>query len=331
MFDTALLHDARKAARALVGNRNVAAFLFWLVCFYWNSVLQAYSEAIAQGDHPSPPAAVAILDDIGFRVVPRLHWDAVADIWVYALVFGTIARYMVTPALRWMVFRRHALLLGALFFVRGFALVMTTLPNPQTTCVATAVGRSPWVEAVYILLTRHKTCADMFFSGHAVNATIAGLIWHHYSHRAPLLNWDPLGRWLRAGPVASAVGDIQRATTVKLLVWYAVAVEFYLIIATRLHYTIDVFTGFALTVLAFKLYHHYLRTAHTRDNLFNRVLCWFEQDSEDVIAWRQATLALAAAANVVPPKQSPTPSPILEKAIIVDIAGNLSVTQQGSV
>lgn len=129
-----------------------------------------------------------LLPDLGFAVTPRIPTDFLADWWCYGIIVFTLLRFVLTP-MRGTIIRRYVLVLGVLFLLRGATIVLTTLPNPQTTCVATATGNT-WIEGFLIMFGIHKTCRDMFFSGHTVNMTIACLCWGRYSHVVPICQCD---------------------------------------------------------------------------------------------------------------------------------------------
>jgi hypothetical protein len=71
-------------------------------------------------------------------------------------------------------------------------------------------------------------------------------------------------------------------TFVKLLIWITAFSGYFFIIATHFHYSVDVFVGFTLTLLVWKLYHHYIKEAMYRDNPYNKMIAWLEDLSEDL-------------------------------------------------
>jgi len=279
---------------------TITCFCLLFITLYFNCVLQVVCENVTAKMTPPP---TPLRWDLGFRVVPRIHPDAIADVWVGVCIVLTAIRFGVTR-LRHLILRRWATNLAFLFALRSFAIVLTLLPNPQTSCRPTAMG-NPWLEALRILAGQHKTCADMFFSGHVCNLTLVGLVWHQYSHLVPVIDADPLASLLRFSgwPVSSHHGDVQRMTTAKLLAWVAVVIGMVFVLGTRLHYSIDVFSAFIFSVLTFKLYHHYIKTCNTRNNWFNKLLFWLEKDAEDITA-------LWASTPLQAPASSPPTSPL---------------------
>eukprot|EP00727_Mastigamoeba_balamuthi_P014538 m51a1_g9709 hypothetical protein (370) ;mRNA; r:1400545-1401764 len=287
----------------------------WLVvCLYWNCVLQVVAEHktvqwLLDASLGSEER-LGVLPDVGFELIPRIAPDALADYCVAGLIVATLVRFGLTQ-LRFVLLRRYMTVLGALFLIRSFTIVLTSLPNPQVprcslalcamlraaltrtpvqdTCVPTATG-NPLVEGFLILGGVHKTCSDVFFSGHTVNITLAALLWHQYSHIVPLCSFSLCEAACPGRCPVSRHGFVQRCTPAKFLVWCVCAAGIVLIVGTRLHYTIDVVTGVLLSTLVFKLYHHYLLTAPLRDNPYNRFLRWYERDAPDMQrawAWQQ--------------------------------------------
>ena len=235
------------------------------------------------------------LPDIGFDF---FDWIGIQDSYAFSLgthlpdymVFGlnyfTIARFILTP-LGATIQRRWSFNLGTLFFFRGISIVATMLPNPMQHCTTKALDYDVWEGAWRILAGELVTCADVLFSGHTVNACLVGLIWHTYSHKVGVrlfrAKCDPIGAVCCLGrPVTNEVGRLVRATTEKYLMWIWVIVTFFVIIATRFHYTIDVIIGLWMCVLLWKLYHYYLYSLYmNRENYFDIAMQWFEKDSEE--------------------------------------------------
>jgi len=148
----------------------------------------------------------------------------------------------------------------------------------------------PWIDAFFILAGQQSTCADVLFSGHTCNMTLCGMVWHKYSHIVPLTGCDPLKiclAWISGAPVdeiesSHVGGGLQRCTTTKLFIWVWIGIGYLIIIATRFHYSVDVFIGLLLSVFLFKYYHIYIQSSHMRNNWWNKMLCWLEKDSFDV-------------------------------------------------
>jgi len=62
-----------------------------------------------------------------------------------------------------------------------------------------------------------------------------------------------------------------------LLVWIFTIIGYLFIIATRFHYTVDVFLGYLLSKLTWVTYHYYIKTvAERRSIIITRFFLWFE-------------------------------------------------------
>lgn len=78
-------------------------------------------------------------------------------------------------------------------------------------------------------------------------------------------------------PKLDATGDPVSFYLTSLLVWLFTIVGYLFIIATRFHYTVDVFLGFLLSLLTWKTYHYYIKTLAERRNIvITRFFLWFE-------------------------------------------------------
>jgi sphingomyelin synthase-related protein 1 len=139
------------------------------------------------------------------------------------------------------------------------------------------------------------TCADVMYSGHTVNITLCAMTWHTYSHVVPLTKFDPIcalryGRSLTDTDlphVRNEIGEALRWTSLKIVIWSVASIGYILIIATHFHYTLDVFIGAVLAIVVFKFYLSFVRTAHLRDNKFNRFFVWLEDGADDILEYRR--------------------------------------------
>lgn len=83
-------------------------------------------------------------------------------------------------------------------------------------------------------------------------------------------------QWL-IRPKLDAVGDPMTLYLTTYFVWIYSIVGYLLIIATRFHYTVDVFLGCLLTVLTWYTYHSYVkRLLEKRRFIVARFFVWFE-------------------------------------------------------
>lgn len=83
-------------------------------------------------------------------------------------------------------------------------------------------------------------------------------------------------RWLFY-PKVDAVGDPMTLYFTTYWVWIYSVIGYFFIIATRFHYTVDVFLGCLLTVLTWYTYHAYVkRLLEKRRFIVARLFVWFE-------------------------------------------------------
>jgi len=170
----------------------------------------------------------------------------------------------------------------SVFFFRAFSIILTMLPNPLHQCHTTIGSSSAWLEGLYILVFIRKTCADVLYSGHTVNLTLIGLLFHDYSHVASLTSLDPLAPLCCGVPLLSKQGELLRCTTAKVIVWVMVCVGYLIIIATHFHYSVDVYLGSTLTVFVWRWYHSYIRTLHRRKFVLHKMFMFLETEAPDV-------------------------------------------------
>lgn len=121
------------------------------------------------------------------------------------------------------------------------------------------------------------TCQDVLFSGHTVGLTLASLVLIRFTA------WSPWTICITENSVFSF------ATLFKLVVIFNMLFGYYVIIASKFHYTTDVLIAFMLTILIFEGYHSRMRVAFLpryeqstlpRHTIY-RWIRWFEDDAAD--------------------------------------------------
>nr|BAN42085.1 sphingomyelin synthetase, putative [Entamoeba invadens] len=246
----------RRTLHDFLHSQLMWAVTVMIICGYWNSVFQIYADSIAGfWKYKHQPF---VLMDIAFDVLPHIESEHISDYYLKWCIYATAIRFMFTP-LRLVILRRYCFMQAVIFLLRGFSVFATLLPCPMTGCVSTAVG-NPFVEALYIMLGYHRTCADLLFSGHTANLTMCAFIWEYYCEKVPFFN-----------PVYERVAS-----------WIAAMVGFVVFLSNHFRYSCDVFVGFVMAALVFNMYHSYVLTISTRNNFFNSFLRWFEEDADEI-------------------------------------------------
>ncbi|CAF1660752.1 unnamed protein product [Rotaria magnacalcarata] len=78
-------------------------------------------------------------------------------------------------------------------------------------------------------------------------------------------------------PKLDSTGDPLSFYITTLLVWIFTIIGYLFIIATRFHYTVDVFLGFLLANLTWQIYHYYVKNlAEQKSIIITRFFLWFE-------------------------------------------------------
>eukprot|EP00906_Rhabdomonas_costata_P026198 RCo037341 len=217
-----------------------------------------------------------VLPDLGFSSLPAvpgptavLSWS---DIWTLGMILITVVRFSVFGTrMRLTLMRRYLSIYSCLILLRSLCIITTLLPNPFTSCTFT-FAHNPWVEALLVMSLYERTCADVLFSGHTVDLTMCALVWYYYSRLSPL-PCDPTLSW---------------QWWQQLFALFFAGFGFFLLVATHLHYTVDVVIAFVLTMLLWHLYHLHLQLLRCRCTYrLHRVaglLWWLELGAEDLPA-----------------------------------------------
>ncbi|BFU18788.1 sphingomyelin synthetase, putative [Entamoeba histolytica HM-3:IMSS] len=252
--------------------------VFWMaLCGYWNSVFQVlaqerYTQWLMM--HPEVPRRL-VLPDFFFKVLPYFKQSWVCDIYIGIFVIFTNIRFLLTPY-RSCVIRRYFFLQGTIFLIRSFSIFFTIMPDPSLS--TSNVKYNPFIEGFLIMFGIHKTSYDCMFSGHTANIVLCACMWYQYSDSAPIFKLDCLNSW----PINSPTGYPLRFTITKAIGWIVCIGGILLFCVTHLHYFVDIYIGCIVAFLLFKLYHNYILTIYTRNNIFNAFLRWFEQDAPDI-------------------------------------------------
>ncbi|CAF2984052.1 unnamed protein product [Rotaria sp. Silwood2] len=244
------------------------SIVFFLITLYINSLVQVWTDR-------NSPYWIPALPDVGHNLLPYWTYFPINNYYLLTAFISVIIRYIFQRDVRLIVFRRW-------FFLQA---VIVPLPG----CNTTAVG-SPPVEAFYIMFLIHTTCGDVLFSGHTVTLTLCALAWTTYSkgeehypirwlwYRLKGINQEIVSSrsdWLY--PKLDSTGDPLSVYITTLIVWMFTIIGYLLIIATRFHYTVDVFLGFLLAKLVWQSYHYYIKTlAERRSIIITRFFLWFE-------------------------------------------------------
>ncbi|CAF3823311.1 unnamed protein product [Rotaria sordida] len=258
------------------------SIIFFLISLYVNSFVQVLADR-------NSPYWIPTLPDIGHRLLPYWTYFSINNYYLLAAFVLVLIRYIFQRDIRLIVFRRWIFIQAVMFIMRSISIYVTSLSVPLPGCNTTAVG-SPPVEAFYIMFFIHATCGDVLFSGHTVTLTLCALAWTTYSkgeeHYPIRWLWNRFksktqeiipGRsgWLY--PQLDSTGDPLSFYLTTYLVWIFTIIGYLFIIATRFHYTVDVFLGFLLSHLTWQTYHYYIKTlAERRNIIITRFFLWFE-------------------------------------------------------
>lgn len=254
-----------------------AAFVF--IALYINAVA-----SVAAG-HRTPrtvilgldgqPTGAATLPDLGHDLwawalsraghgLEHIDFHALPDRMLAALGRLTLA-FMALHPQRCRIFRRTAVVVGALSLARAATVTLTALPDASPTCQAqfAAAALGPGGAGAYKALpafprslrrgwaflrapTAHVTCGDMVFSMHTTLFVLCALVVRRHL-RPAALRTKALFRGWHVGPRLCAWG--RRAAGLYALAGAA------LVVGTRLHYSLDVALAALLAWVAHEGYH----------------------------------------------------------------------------
>jgi len=166
-----------------------------------------------------------------------------AEYIMLGLMYATIA-WALTQPWRWLALRRWFTIQGTLALLRSITVLVTNVPDSRPYCHTETPGTTPYHELpwpsvwerTFQLATMGDmvTCGDMVYSGHTMLLVLCGMAWHSYY---------------------KVVNGIFTVNIVKFFIWILILFALFLIIATRLHYTLDVLLALYLTITIWGAYH----------------------------------------------------------------------------
>ncbi|KAF9355578.1 hypothetical protein BGX26_006389 [Mortierella sp. AD094] len=171
------------------------------------------------------------LEDRGFDIFPVQKSITPANIFVMtSVVFTVIGMALICPdwTARAIVIRRVFWTVGILSVYRALTLSVTTMPTPKRDCVpATERGFGPmfWI-ALQMIPGTIEACTDDIFSGHTVFMVTSAIQWRLYCKN----------KWI------------------TYFSYIYITIGLYFVIATRLHYTVDVVLAIFITYAVWAIY-----------------------------------------------------------------------------
>ncbi|KAG0211110.1 sphingomyelin synthase [Mortierella sp. GBA30] len=172
-----------------------------------------------------------LLQDRGFDILPAMKDITPANIFVMtSVVFTLVGMALICPnwTARIIVLRRVLWVVGTLSVYRALTLSVTTMPTPKENCSpAIEKGFGPmFLIALQMIPGTRQACTDDIFSGHTVFMVTSAIQWRLYCRN----------KW------------------VTYFSYIYITVGLFFVVATRLHYTVDVVLAIFITYAVWSLY-----------------------------------------------------------------------------
>ncbi|KAK9768878.1 hypothetical protein K7432_000109 [Basidiobolus ranarum] len=201
------------------------SILYILVVLYYMLLIQLMSDQRWAASTIQDP-----LTDLGFSTVPILTKVWAPDFFVFSLLLTTLCS-LIYLARTWLeaivILRRFVWLTGTLYLLRSITIIVTTLPCPRDCqpIQTKSYGEFLWV-ALTMLAGQYQTCSDNIFSGHTMILVSCMTMWSIYGRK----------RWVIVCAYVYGISGILS------------------IVATRMHYTVDIFLAILITKGLYTLY-----------------------------------------------------------------------------
>lgn len=228
--------------KAFVSPQLLVAFLIFGLSIWWNTVIQVLMDVwtrdrLYQFAVYDTPGAVPegrfwplVLPDLGFYLFEQNNTETRwADIVATVFTIGTMGYFCIMHGARATIMRRFVLIQALLFFLRGISISVTLLPQSRDLCEYQPPANDFWSIVSFTVQTltgQVHTCTDMLFSGHTTNLTCMLMVWLWYTPKTTRLPW-----------------------LFYAAAWALQIAGMWIIVATRFHYSIDVFIAFVLTII----------------------------------------------------------------------------------
>ena len=249
----------------------LTALVFCTFCAWWNCLSQIYVDKMHWAHFKAGDSRT--LPDIGFILLPHIEMAHLPDVWNGMIVLGTLLPVLLFHPGKVKIMRRFAAVQGTCFLLRSITIMATILPNPFDACVnASRDDEIPALEAIKVMLGLRHTCGDVLYSGHAANFTLMALIWQEYGPGYVAGQNHPLGasilpRTFSSSEVSEDEHQMEPYSKEWLackffpgIFWAVALLGYFIIIACRFHYTVDVLVGIVVVLKQWGLYHMVIRT-----------------------------------------------------------------------
>jgi hypothetical protein len=183
------------------------------------------------------------LYDAGFELLGRISEEWLPDFFVLSLLGMTVIGvlwFCPTWAARQIVMRRLFWLTGSLYLYRAVTISVTTLPPPRKCEPVMLASTTPVLDVFWTGIRMFtgdiKACTDNIFSGHTMILVSCALHWRIYVRRKYIAYY----------------------------VYVHMLVGIYTIVATNMHYTVDVILAMFITYGMYAIYFCVIRLAMER-------------------------------------------------------------------
>ena len=213
------------------------ALLVWLTVLFLMSLLQVRSDTwyfFNQSSFQQAPLYDVIASNTQSFGISR----SVPDVIVFAMLIITIIVLIVDrnkQVSSLVILRRVFIIATILYLIRAVTFSVTLLPPPISTCeLRVAYNITDYLRLGFGQLAGLTTCTDLLYSGHTLIVALCALFLDYYSS----------------------------VRILALLAYLTAIAQAFLVIASGMHYTVDIIFAFVLTIGVFTWYHLLLDHAY---------------------------------------------------------------------
>lgn len=178
--------------------------------------------------HLRMPRNVPPLPDLGHDLIPKMEPEKLGDFTMFSMIV-TLVVCLVFNQRRWPIITRFLITLGNMYLLRIVSISVTSLPPTENHCrYEYKTIDDIWANTLKGLLTLgggNIHCGDLMFSGHTCMVT---------------------NIWM------TIMTNYKKNYLLKIPITILLILTFFFIIATRSHYTGDIWIAFWLTAFVFK-------------------------------------------------------------------------------
>ena len=241
-------------------SRIAVGSAFFACCMFLSALILMSRDTLAT----MPDPKMAVLDDLGFRILPFVPYPKACYAFNMILCVLTIGPLLILHSRRFKIFKRLMVIAGLVSLVNSLSKVVTVIP---TNARCSKIVNSNIMQKAAMVFINPLACEGLLLFGDSHFVSLMGFLWHEYSAGIFPLSTDP--------------GRTRDLIKVFVFLWWLIAgLGYLLIISTHLQYSIHALFSILVVKQVFYSFHTFVKTPERLTTV--PFLSWYETDIEDI-------------------------------------------------